>query len=112
MPGETLREFPNFDMVVNQEGEATFLELCQRAMEGDGFEGLKGVTLRDEEEIIREEWRSFIDDLDDIPLPARELYHNPNKFRGHSTRGFSNSLNSTEILPQGVARINAPSVRL
>jgi anaerobic magnesium-protoporphyrin IX monomethyl ester cyclase len=97
MPEETLGEFPNFDLVVNQEGEATFLELCQRALEGDGFADLTGVTRRDGEDIIREEGRSFIDNLDDIPYPARELYQNPNKFRGHSTRGFSNKLNSTEI---------------
>jgi len=44
MPEETLREFPSFDLVVNQEGEATFLELCQRASDGDGFEGLVGAT--------------------------------------------------------------------
>jgi len=97
MPEETLSEFPNFDLVVNQEGEATFLELCQRVSEGGGFEGMMGITRRDGEEFVREDSRPFIPDLDDIPFPARELYHNPNRFRGHSSRGFSNSLNSTEI---------------
>jgi radical SAM superfamily enzyme YgiQ (UPF0313 family) len=97
LPEQTLREFPDFDIVVNQEGEVTFHELCLRSREGDGFEGVKGITRRDGEEIIREEPRDFIDDLDSVPFPARELYQNPTKFRGHSSRGFANSLNSTEI---------------
>jgi len=97
LPEQTLREFPDIDIVVNQEGEATFLELCQRLADGDGLEGVQGITRREGEEIIREPSRGFISDLDSIPFPARELYHTPTTRRGHVTRGVSNELGSAAV---------------
>ena len=97
LPEQTLQEFPNFDIVAFQEGEATFLELCERMKDGKDYKGVQGTTIRDGESIVKEKERPFISNLDDIPFPARELYQNSNKFTGHSSRGFSNALNSTEI---------------
>ena len=101
LPEQTLREFAHFDLIVNQEGEDTFAQVCQRLKEGSTFEGLEGITRRDGEEIIKERPRRFIADLDKLPFPARHLYQNPiqnrTKMRGHFARGFSNAIPSTEI---------------
>ena len=97
LPERTLEEFPFFDLVVNQEGEETFLEICRIVRDGDPVRGLVGTTWRDGKMIIREQSRPFIKDLDAIPFPARELYHMVGKQSGHSSRGFSNKLKSTEI---------------
>ena len=97
LPEQTLREFPNFDIVVFQEGEATFLELCERMKDGKDFVGVAGTTIREGDSVIKQKERPFIKNLDDIPFPARELYQTSQKFRGHSSRGFTNTLNSTEI---------------
>ena len=97
MPHETLLEFPNFDLVVNQEGEITFAEVLARAASNESLEDIAGTTRRDGESIITLPPRDFIKNLDDVPFPARELYHGQGQLAGHSSRGFSNSLRTTEI---------------
>lgn len=97
LPEQTIREFLNFDIVAFQEGEATFLELCERMKEGKDFKGVAGTVRREGDSVIKEKERPFIENLDDIPFPARQLYQGSKKFRGHSSRGFANTLNSTEI---------------
>lgn len=97
IPEDTLRDFSGFDLVVNQEGEATFLEVARAVRCGDRPRGIQGTTWRDGGEIVREEGRGFIRHLDDIPFPARELYHRNQLAHGHSTRGFSSKINTTEI---------------
>ena len=85
------REFLNFDIVAFQEGEATFLELCERMKEGKDFKGVAGTVRREGDSVIKEKERPFIENLDDIPFPARQLYQGSKKFRGHSSRGFTNT---------------------
>ena len=97
IPVQTLEEFPHFDLVVNQEGESSFLEVLQHLKAGDKPSKIQGTTWRDGEDIVREESRGFIKELDDIPFPARQLYHDRNTLAGHSSRGFSNTMKSTEI---------------
>ncbi|MBI4230630.1 MAG: B12-binding domain-containing radical SAM protein [Planctomycetes bacterium] len=97
LPEETLREFPGFDVVVNQEGEETFREICRHVRDGATLAGIDGTTRREGDGIVREKPRPFLAELDDIPFPARELYHRTSLRYGHSTRGFSNALNTTEI---------------
>lgn len=96
MPEETLQEFPAFDVVVCQEGELTLTEMCQRLEGGQSLLGARGLVHRMDGEIVREESREF-GDIDSFPWPARDLYHRPKRQRGHSSRGFSNQLMSTEI---------------
>ena len=69
LPEQTIREFPHFDIVAFQEGEATFLELCERMKDGKDYKGVQGTTIRDGESIIKEKERPFIPNLDDIPSP-------------------------------------------
>lgn len=90
MPEETLQSCPELDLVVIGEGEQTLLELT-RALKGFQWGGVgasaaeefaervskvRGIAYRDPSnpKIIRyTQPRAFIDNLDSIPLPARDL---------------------------------------
>lgn len=96
LPAETLQEFPAFDCLVFGEGEVTLGELCHRVAEGSEYHTLAGLACRKEGQIIRNPPRELVADLDSLPFPARDLID----YRiqpGHSSRGFSNKLLSTEL---------------
>ncbi|MFA6981053.1 MAG: radical SAM protein [Ignavibacteriaceae bacterium] len=67
--------FPSIDYVVRNEGEYTFLELCNTIFNNkNSFEQIYGITFRENEKIIRNRPRPLIRDLDVLPFPARDLY--------------------------------------
>jgi radical SAM superfamily enzyme YgiQ (UPF0313 family) len=69
-----LKECPSLDVVVRREGEATFLELLEKMNTKIDFRGVLGSTFRKENgEIIRNNDRPFIEDLDSLPFPAYHL---------------------------------------
>lgn len=72
LPDETIKN-ECFDYVVRGEGEQTFLELVN----GKKKEDISGLTYRDNKgNIVHNPSREFIEDLDELPFPARELYLN------------------------------------
>jgi anaerobic magnesium-protoporphyrin IX monomethyl ester cyclase len=73
LPVETLREM-DYDLAVIGEGEETILEIADE-MEP---ETIKGIAYREGENIVVNEERPLIKDLDTIPFPARHLL--PNAF--------------------------------
>lgn len=96
LPEETLREFHAFDYLIFGEGEATLLDLCVKLRDG-GEEGtISGLAFRNEGDVVVNSQRQLIDDLDSIPFPARDLIDYRGQ-TGHSSRGFSNKLLSTEL---------------
>ncbi|MFA6358389.1 MAG: radical SAM protein [Candidatus Omnitrophota bacterium] len=70
---ETLEKFSFVDVVVRGEGELTILELMNRLKEHRGFEGIPGVTYRENGKIIKNKPRELIKDLNSLPLPAYSL---------------------------------------
>jgi radical SAM superfamily enzyme YgiQ (UPF0313 family) len=73
-PEQTLKE-ECFDIAVLGEGEYTFLELSERFFdEGPGcFPEIKGLAYRIDSKLIINERRPFIQNLDELPFPARHL---------------------------------------
>lgn len=77
---EEILSTPWVDFIVHGEGEVTLLELV-RTLEGgeDGeggekqWEGIKGLSFRQDGEVVRTPARPVIQDLDSLPLPARHL---------------------------------------
>ena len=69
---EILKEFDCVDFVVKGEGENTFLELIERIETGKSFVGVKGVLAKDGSNIIENDNRELIGDLDSLPDPARD----------------------------------------
>lgn len=73
MAEETLKEAPWIDFVVIGEGEYTLLELAKAVDEGDGFGSVKGIGYRDDGEVNFTSPRPPIENLDELPIPARGL---------------------------------------
>jgi anaerobic magnesium-protoporphyrin IX monomethyl ester cyclase len=71
---EALQECPSLDVVVRKEGEYTFLELAQRLEAGKSFHDVIGTTCRKDGEIIKNPDRPYIENLDELPYPARHLW--------------------------------------
>jgi anaerobic magnesium-protoporphyrin IX monomethyl ester cyclase len=61
------------DCVVVGEGEITMLELVNAFQGNAGSETVKGIVFRKNGEIIRNEGRPFIMEMDSLPFPARDL---------------------------------------
>ncbi len=71
---KALQECPSLDVVVRKEGEYTLLELVQRLEAGKSFHDVLGTTCRKEGKIIKNPDRPYIENLDELPYPARHLW--------------------------------------
>jgi len=67
---EALREAPWIDMVVRGEGEYTMLEVAQ----GKSLREIDGIAFRENGEIVLTKPRQWIENLDELPFPARHLF--------------------------------------
>ncbi len=73
-PIETMRNYPEFDYGVFGEGEITFLEMVEKIKNNEPFEEIEGIVWRNNEnEIILNKTRPFIENLDVLPFPAWDL---------------------------------------
>lgn len=70
---ETLKNFPFVDIIVRGEGELTIVELIDKLENGEPLSGVKGITYREGGEIVRNEDRGLIEDVDTLPFPAYHL---------------------------------------
>src|SRR3989338_1283557 len=63
------------DYVVRGEGEHTFLELCKFLLNGEkkNLSDIKGISYRSDNGIVHNADRPFINNLDELPLPSRDL---------------------------------------
>lgn len=80
---EIARQHRFIDYIARGEYEFTVLELVKRLRDGGGAEGVAGITYRSGDDVIVNKPRPFIEDLDELPYPARDLYrweryHEPN----------------------------------
>ena len=73
LPETILREVPSLDYIVIGEGEFTFLEFCRKALNGENLENIKGIAFKIENEVQVNPPRKLIENLDELPLPNREL---------------------------------------
>jgi len=71
---KALQECPQLDVVVRKEGEYTLLELAQRLEAGKDIVDVVGTTQRQSEGFVFNKDRAFIEDLDELPFPARHLW--------------------------------------
>jgi radical SAM superfamily enzyme YgiQ (UPF0313 family) len=98
LPEDTLGEFPDFDIGVIGEGEETMAELTEKLLSGSGFDDVKGIIYRHKGSPIKTQRRTPVEDLDQLPFPARHLLDIPH-YKGQSYRGFSRSfLKITEMM--------------
>ena len=70
---DTLRQYPEIDLIVIGEGEDTIAELTPVLRQRSKWHNIRGIAYRDDDEIIITDKRGFITDIDRIPRPARRL---------------------------------------
>lgn len=70
---EVLRETPELDFVVLGEGEESFPALLRALEAGRGLEEIDGLAWRDGDLVRVQPKTRYIDDLDALPWPARDL---------------------------------------
>jgi len=75
---ELLEEAPMVDFVVRGEGEITFLQLVEAIEQNRSLENIPGLTYRSEGETRSNPDRDLIDDLDTLPVPARDILEKNN----------------------------------
>ncbi len=95
-PQQTMQEFQAFDYLIYGEGEITLRELCIRLRDGGEDRAIAGLVYRDGDAAKMTEARPLVADLDSLPFPARDLIDFSTQ-AGHSSRGFSNKMLSTEL---------------
>ncbi len=71
---KALQECPELDVVFRREGEFTLLELVQRVEAGKSYLDVVGTTCWKGSEIIRNPDRPYLENLDELPFPARHLW--------------------------------------
>lgn len=80
LPEETLKTIPELDFVIRGEGERAILELIE-AIEGKkGFDEVKALGFRKDGELVLNPMPDSYIELDDLPIPDRELFENYSKY--------------------------------
>jgi len=72
------------DAVVIGEGENTLTEVVESLCKKNVFEGLKGIAYKYQDQIIHNQPRPLIENLDDIPFPAYHLLPNLKRYKSRS----------------------------
>jgi radical SAM superfamily enzyme YgiQ (UPF0313 family) len=72
-PEETLLSSPWIDAIVIGEGERTLVELARAVAEDKDIHQVPGIAFADGDVVVKTPPQSRIENLDDLPLPAREL---------------------------------------
>lgn len=70
---EWVLEDRNIDLVVCGEGELTLLEILGRRARGAPLADIAGTVVQRDGQAVRNADRPFIEDLDRLPMPARDL---------------------------------------
>ncbi len=65
----------NIDYLVRGEGEKTVLELVKTIEDGTEVGGIAGISYRKDGKIIHNPKRELIENLDELPYPARHLFN-------------------------------------
>lgn len=69
----TLTLYPEIDIIVKGEGEATLAELLGVIHDREAWHSVPGIVFRQKDRMITTGPRPFIQDLDTLPVPARHL---------------------------------------
>ncbi|MEI6632896.1 MAG: radical SAM protein [Chlamydiota bacterium] len=71
---EALAEHPCIDYIARGEYEVTVTELVKHLRDGKDPHGVRGISYRRDGAVVANGDRPFIQDLDGLPYPARDLY--------------------------------------
>ncbi len=83
---------PVIDYIIRGEGEIAFVQLALALINKEPIDTIKGLVYRDKYGVVQLNPITFIDNLDDLPLPAMDLVNN--KFYGRKSGGSTVVLGS------------------
>ncbi|MFH1575549.1 MAG: radical SAM protein [Candidatus Nealsonbacteria bacterium] len=90
VPSETLNDIPQLDICAIGEGEITMDELVNALQNKSDLSGISGLAYRDQNgKTVFTKPRDFIENLDILPFPARELFP-LEKYKTHPPYGKKN----------------------
>ena len=89
LEADSMKACPAFDVGIVGEVEATFKELLERRRDGKDLAGCNGLMWRRGDDIVVEDRRELIKDLDTLPRPARDLLHNERYLLPNNGRPFT-----------------------
>ncbi|MDR4496973.1 MAG: B12-binding domain-containing radical SAM protein [Candidatus Scalindua sp.] len=98
---ETMKECVDIDIGVIGEGEKILLEIVKRIENNDKLTSVNGILYRANGNIIRNKPGHPIQDLDQIPFPARELLPSLSSYVHTPFRGREMLLTTTMITSRG-----------
>ncbi len=79
-----------FDVAVVGEGENAMVELVECLERGEDFSNVKGIAYKEKGVVTVTSPRNFVENLDELPFPSRELFDNESYKRYYSERfGYS-----------------------
>lgn len=103
LPEETLRDAP-FNFLVLGEGEITFYELIKKINLGENdFEKIDGLAFCREGKVIINKKRGLIENLDEIPLPARDLFDLKKYYTAPTKKTSASSFDTPILTSRGCA---------
>lgn len=73
MAEESLKEFPEIDVIVGGEGEETLVELVKNAKRPSAFPRVRGISFRYKGKIFHNASRTLIGNLEGLPYPRYHL---------------------------------------
>ena len=73
---ESLKTYPEIDVIVRGEGEQTLAELTQKVSDSQKFSDIKGVSFRNNGQIMHNPHRPLIEKLDSLPFPGYKFVEN------------------------------------
>jgi radical SAM superfamily enzyme YgiQ (UPF0313 family) len=105
--GETVEKNPELDIAIRGEYELAVKEIAQT----EDWSGVRGLAYRDRKagEVIITADRPFLDDLDQLPFPARNLLDNE-KYRRPDTNTMQTTIQTNRGCPSRCVFCLAPTV--
>ncbi|SCY96052.1 B12-binding domain-containing radical SAM protein [Alkaliphilus peptidifermentans] len=70
---DVLKECREIDIAIKGEGELTFLELLTKLESNSSLDKVKGIIYREGSNIVENETRPLIDNMDNLPFPSRDI---------------------------------------
>ncbi len=81
-------ENPYIDIVCRGEGEGALLDLCNRLDRKEGITDIPNLWIKNNGNLIKNDVRPLISNLDTLPLPDRTIYYKYKFLKDNPVKGF------------------------
>ena len=87
LPEETLKKYPQFDLLVTCEGELTLYDICEKVRAKEDLSEVQGIAYKKDGSVVVNKRREFIMNLDELPFPAWDLFPRAEEYLVITSRG-------------------------